>query len=221
MLHSFGDVVAGQILMFMFSTTNPNGCAVASTTVGNVYIYKDDDATATTDGVTYTPSFDGVAGINMVRLDTGHEFYEAGHNYNVVLVGAVVPGALGCGPVTINMMLAKFSVVTPVVPDAGSFTGAFPASVLANAPRTGMVLSATSLARGPEAALTDADIPITVFKNGSPRLTAPRLSERRGRLASRRSQYHIQHIRTDRQARRANRRCRSYGRIVESNRRSF
>ncbi len=56
--------------------------------------------------------------------------------------------------------------------DASDFTGAFSASVLANAPRTGMVLSASSLARGPEASLADEDIQATVFKGGSPRLCA-------------------------------------------------
>ena len=84
--------------------------------------------------------------------------------------------------------------------NASDFTGAFPAAVLANAPRTDMVLSATSLARGPEAALIDADIPITVFKNGSPRLTARVYLNGEGVLASRRSRHHLQHIRTDRQA---------------------
>ncbi len=56
--------------------------------------------------------------------------------------------------------------------DASDFTGAFSASVLANAPRTGMVLSASSLARGPEASLADEDIQAQVFRSGSPRLTA-------------------------------------------------
>lgn len=56
--------------------------------------------------------------------------------------------------------------------DAGSFTGAFPASVLVNAPRTGMMLASASLALGPAAQCSDQDILTTCFRNGSPRLAA-------------------------------------------------
>jgi len=110
MSRQLGNLFAGQTLTFLFPTANPNGHAVAPTTPGDVYVYKDDDATESNAGVTYTPSFDGVAGINLVKIDTGNEFYETGHDYSVVLVGAVVPGVLGCGPVTINTMLAEFSI---------------------------------------------------------------------------------------------------------------
>ena len=99
-----GNIAASQTLNFLFPTNDSDGAAVAPTTAGTVSIYKDDDAAQTTAGVTYTPSFDGVAGVNLVTIATSDAFYAAGHDYTVVLTDAVIDGQ------TVNTALAAFSI---------------------------------------------------------------------------------------------------------------
>ena len=65
-----GNIAAGQTVTFLFSTNDGSGAAVAPTTAGTVSVYKDNGTTETTAGVTYTPSFDGVTGVNLVSIVT-------------------------------------------------------------------------------------------------------------------------------------------------------
>ena len=99
-----GNIALGQTLNFLFPTNDGNGAAVAPTTAGTVTIYKDDGTTETTAGVTYTTSFDGVVGVNLVKIVTSDAFYAAGHDYTVVIYGAVIDGE------TVNAVLAAFSI---------------------------------------------------------------------------------------------------------------
>ncbi len=99
-----GNIVAGQTLNFLFSTNDGAGAAAAPTTAGTIRVYKDGNSTETTAGTTYTPSFDGVTGVNLVSLATSDAFYAAGHDYAIVLHGAVVDGE------TVNAVLATFSI---------------------------------------------------------------------------------------------------------------
>jgi hypothetical protein len=99
-----GNIAAGQTLTFLFATNDGAGAAIAPTTAGTVSVYKDDNTTQTTTGVTYTPSFDGVAGVNLVKIATSDAFYSAGHDYTVVLTGAVIDGE------TVNAVLAAFAI---------------------------------------------------------------------------------------------------------------
>jgi hypothetical protein len=99
-----GNIAASQTLNFLFPTNDAGGAAVAPTTAGTVSVYKDNDTAQTTTGVTYTPSFDGVTGVNLVSIVTSDGFYAAGHDYTVVLTGAVIDGE------TVNAVLATFSI---------------------------------------------------------------------------------------------------------------
>ena len=99
-----GNVAAGQTIHFLFATNDSDGAAVAPSTAGAVSVYKDDSTSETTTGVTYTTSFDGVTGVNRVSIDTSDGFYAAGHDYTVVLNGAVIDGE------TVNAVLAAFSI---------------------------------------------------------------------------------------------------------------
>jgi hypothetical protein len=99
-----GNITAGQTLNFMFSTSNQSGGAVAPTTPGTVTVYEDNSTTGMTNGVTYTPSFNGVPGVNLVTIATSDAFYAAGHDYTVVLSGAVIDGQ------TVNAVVAGFSI---------------------------------------------------------------------------------------------------------------
>jgi hypothetical protein len=103
-MRSPGNIAAGQTLNFLFSTNDGSGAAVAPSTAGAVSVYKDDGTTETTAGVTYTPSFDGLTGVNLVKIETSDAFYAAGHDYAVVLGGAVIDGE------TVNCVLAAFSI---------------------------------------------------------------------------------------------------------------
>jgi hypothetical protein len=99
-----GNIPAGQTITFLFSTNDGSGAAVAPTTAGTVSVYKDDGTTETTAGVTYTPSFDALPGVNLVTIVTSDAFYAAGHDFAVVLSGAVIDGE------TLNAVLAGFSI---------------------------------------------------------------------------------------------------------------
>jgi hypothetical protein len=99
-----GNISVGQAISFLFSTNDGGGAAAAPTTPGTVSVYKDDNTSQTTTGVTYAPSFDNVVGVNLVSIDTSDVFYAAGHDYTVVLCGAVIDGE------TVNAVLAMFSI---------------------------------------------------------------------------------------------------------------
>lgn len=99
-----GNIAAAQTITFMFSTNDSDGTAVAPTTTGSVSVYKDNGNIETTQGITYSPSFDGHVGINLVTIDTSSSFYSTGHDFTVVLTGAVIDGE------TINAVLAAFSM---------------------------------------------------------------------------------------------------------------
>jgi hypothetical protein len=99
-----GNIPSGQTLYFAFASNNGDGAAVAPTVDGAVSVYKDDGTGESTAGVTYTPSFDGIAGVNLVKIVTTDGFYAAGHDYSVVLAGATIDGQ------TVNAVLACFSI---------------------------------------------------------------------------------------------------------------
>jgi hypothetical protein len=120
-MRNLGNIAVGQSVSFLFSTNDGDGMSVAPATAGTVAVYKDDGTTETTAGVTYTPSFDAVVGINLVKIETSDAFYATGHDYTVVLRGAVIDGT---DP--INMVLAAFSIEhrqsTPTGFPAASYT---------------------------------------------------------------------------------------------------
>jgi hypothetical protein len=99
-----GNIAVGQTITFLFSSNDCDGAAVAPATAGTVCLYKDDGTSESAAGVTYTPSFDGLAGVNLVKIVTSDAFYAAGHDFTVVLGGAVIDGQ------TVNAVLATFSI---------------------------------------------------------------------------------------------------------------
>ena len=101
---NLGNFDAGQTICLKFSTNDSSGAAVAPSTPGTVSVYKDGGATESTAGVTCTVSFDGLIGVNHVEIVTADAFYAAGHDYQVVLSGAVIDGN------AVNCALACFSI---------------------------------------------------------------------------------------------------------------
>lgn len=85
-----------------FSTGAP--FALAGSPV--VSVYKSNDATQTTAGVTLTNPFDGVVGLMHVKIDLSADaFYATGEDYQVVLTAGTVDGISVAGAV-----LAEFSI---------------------------------------------------------------------------------------------------------------
>lgn len=116
-MRDFGDRSIGSTISFIWATNDRNGGAADRTTAGEVRVYKDGGVAQSTAGVTDTGTFDTVTGLNLCQIDTSQDatFYAAGHDFSVVLVGAVVDTK------TVNCPLAHFSLnnrrvatITPV-----------------------------------------------------------------------------------------------------------
>ena len=90
----------------MFPTTAVAGESIVLSTDGTISVYKDGNVAQSTAGVTFTESFDGLTGVNLVAVDTSADgtFYSAGSDFEVVLSGAVIDGK------TINTTLFSFSL---------------------------------------------------------------------------------------------------------------
>jgi hypothetical protein len=100
-----GDFAVNSAVYFCWGTNDKNGASVAPTTAGTIAIYKDNNTTGSTAGITDTRSFNSITGIHNCKVDLSADaFYAAGHDYSVVLVGAVIDGA------TVNAVLATFSI---------------------------------------------------------------------------------------------------------------
>lgn len=110
MSNYLGDFLAGVTLRFKWNTFALAGESITRATDGSIRVYKDDSATQRTSGagITDTEDFDSLTGLHHITIDlsdnTDAGFYVAGHDYMVVLVGAVIDGK------TINSVLAEFSI---------------------------------------------------------------------------------------------------------------
>lgn len=118
-----GNLAAEQTVNFLFNTNDSDGAAVAPTTAGVIIVYRDgvktdmlmsggDSGSGSGSGsgdpssISYTPSFDGIDGVNLVSIETALDplFFASGHDYTVVLSGAVIDGE------TISAALSMFSL---------------------------------------------------------------------------------------------------------------
>lgn len=100
-----GDFKEDSTLYFCWSTNDKDGASITRATNGTIKVYKDDGTTESTAGITDTEDFDGLTGLHNCKIDLSADaFYEVGHDYSVVLAGAVVDGE------TVNTVLATFSI---------------------------------------------------------------------------------------------------------------
>jgi len=100
-----GDFLEDAVVYVPLNTSGADGASITRATDGTVQIYKDDGTTESTAGITDNEDFDGLTGVHLVKVDTSADaFYEAGHDYTVVLSGAVIDGE------TVNAVLAVFSI---------------------------------------------------------------------------------------------------------------
>lgn len=100
-----GDFKEDSVIYFCWDTNDKNGASITRATDGIIKIYKDDGTAESTAGITDTEDFDSITGIHNCKIDLSSDaFYATGHDYSVVLTGAVIDGQ------TVNAVLATFSI---------------------------------------------------------------------------------------------------------------
>jgi hypothetical protein len=105
-----GDYGAGDTVYVPWNSNADTGASITRATNGSIRIYKDNSVTQRTsaNGITDSEDFDSVTGTHLVSIDTSDNtdvgFYVAGHDYHVMLVGAVIDGE------TVNAWLGSFSI---------------------------------------------------------------------------------------------------------------
>lgn len=94
-----GEFDTGAIVDFKFSTRSSSG--PKSLTSGTVSVYKGNDTSQSTSGVTLTADFDSVVGLNHVRIDLSSDgtFYATASDFQVVITAGTVDGISVVGEV--------------------------------------------------------------------------------------------------------------------------
>ncbi len=151
-----GNLTEDQIIDFAFSTHKADGTPETLSGAPAVAVYKANSTTQSTDGVTLTVDFDGVTGLNHVRIDTSaHEFYAVANDYSVVITAGTVDGVSVAGTVLATFSIenrfqeadvVKWLGVAPLALSAQQVQAVVPTSqqvVLANAAHGGAVASIT------------------------------------------------------------------------------
>lgn len=107
---NLGNVSAGQTVNLPWNTNGADGASITRGTDGSIRIYKDNSVTqrASSSGITDSEDFDSLTGLHLVTIDLSDNadagFYAAGHDYFVVIQGAVIDGK------TVNACLGTFSI---------------------------------------------------------------------------------------------------------------
>ena len=99
-----GDYKSGSTVYLCWSSCSKLGASITRATNGTISVYKDNNTTQSTAGITDTEDFDGLTGVHNCKIVLSDAFYAAGHDYTVVLAGAVIDGE------TVNAVLAQFSI---------------------------------------------------------------------------------------------------------------
>lgn len=100
-----GNYTEDEIVYFTWTTEDAAGAATTRTADGIISIYKDNNATQTTLGITDTKDFDSVTGLHACTIDTSTDaFYATGSEYAVVVSAAEIDGQI------INAPIAHFSI---------------------------------------------------------------------------------------------------------------
>jgi hypothetical protein len=100
-----GNFQEDETVDFKF-TTPFSGAQPSALSGGTVSVYQSNSTTTeVTTGVTLSADFDGITGLNHVRIVTTDAFYAVGEDYMVVLTAGTVGGTSFAGTV-----LAHFSI---------------------------------------------------------------------------------------------------------------
>ncbi len=111
-----GDFDASAVIYGKFSTYQPSTGATF-TLAGSpaIAVYKDASTTESTSGVTLTPNFDSVVGLNHVAIDTSSDgtFYSAGSFFEAVLTAGTVDAINVSGSSVLGFTIRKNSSLKP------------------------------------------------------------------------------------------------------------
>ncbi len=101
-----GNLIEDSTVHFMWDSNDSDGASITLATDGTISVYKDDNLTEITAGVTFTEdlSADAIVGVHRVDLVLTDAAYITGSDYSVVLSGATIDGQ------TVNAVLAYFSI---------------------------------------------------------------------------------------------------------------
>ncbi len=121
---NIGDITEDSEINFKWHTTDGSGGSITRDTNGTLSVYKDDDLVQSTAGITDTEDFDSLTGVHHCKIDTSADaFYAVGHDYDVVLNGAVIDGQ------TVNAVIAHFSIESRPLTEANTELASIPTTV--------------------------------------------------------------------------------------------
>jgi hypothetical protein len=90
-----GDLAPSSILDLLFTSTDAAGIPTVLAGTPVVSVYKANSLTQSTTGVTLDVDYDGVTGLNHLRVDTSADgtFYSAGSDFSAVITTGTVGGS--------------------------------------------------------------------------------------------------------------------------------
>lgn len=175
-----GDFAAAVTLDKKF-TTRSFSTGIPTTLAGTpvISIYKDNSVTQSVTGVTLPVDFDGVTGLNNVRIDLSSDgtFYSAGSNFDIVITTGTVGGVSVVGETIGSFSIANRSALRPTTAgrtldvSAGGEAGIDLANV--GSPTTVLNLSGTAIASvngavGSVTGLTASNLDATISSRATP-----------------------------------------------------
>lgn len=147
-----GDFDTSAVIYGKFTTFRPStGAAFTLGGTPALSVYKDNDVTQSTTGVTLTADFDSVTGLNHFAIDTSADgtFYSAGSFFDIVITTGTVDSVSVVGSVVGSFTLRKNSALKPTTAgrtldvSAGGEAGVDWANV--GSPTTAVNLSGTNI----------------------------------------------------------------------------
>lgn len=138
-----GDYQNGAVVYGKFTTRDGSGAPATLSGSPALTIFKDDDTSGSMAGVTLTPDFASITGLNQVKVDTSADgsFYAAGHDFDVVITAGTVGGDSVVGFVVGRFSLAK---ATATLADGAAHGGTLGSSTATLALSQARLVSQTS-----------------------------------------------------------------------------
>ena len=101
----YGDIAISGLLYVPFYTHQADGTPITLAGTPDVVVYKDDDDTQSSDGITLSVDDDGRTGFHRIKVDASDVFYEGGHDYILVLASGTVDSVS-----VVGYVLGSFSI---------------------------------------------------------------------------------------------------------------
>ena len=157
-----GDFVASAAVDFCFHTVKDTGLPTQLAGSPVISIYKANNTTQVTTGVTLTVDYDSVTGLNHVRIDTSDAFYATGNTFSAVITAGTVNSISVVGYVVAVFSIENRSALMPTTAgrkldvSAGGEAGMDWANV--GSPTTTVGLSGTTVKTATDVETDTADI---------------------------------------------------------------